>query len=261
MLSPRHHPQRHSARASIAAALGAPEHGADARPATTASTPAAVDARAAAATATPSSRLRRAWLFVRGFLRHPLSVGTAFQSSPALVRRLAAGSPWGSFRHVVELGPGVGTVTTALLRELPADARLVAIESEPAFVEELRNTLADARLQAVHASAAELDLVLRQLGLQRVDAVISGIPFSTLARATREQIVRAVAAALQPGGEFIVYQHSALMLPLLRANFAEVSAATEWRNPVPMRVFRCRQPIAARQGQAHGERLPDRDAA
>jgi phospholipid N-methyltransferase len=196
----------------------------------------------AAAPAPAPGRWRRAWVFALNFLRHPLAVGTAFQSSPALVRRLVRGSDWRDCRSVVELGPGVGTVTSALLQQLSPTARLLAVESNPGFVAELRRTLPDPRLLAVHGNATALRALLERHGIGRVDAAISGIPFSTMPRAARAQVLDAVADALADQGEFVVYQHTAMMVPLLRERFATVTTEIEWRNLVPMRIFRCRGP-------------------
>lgn len=187
-------------------------------------------------------RWRRAWVFALNFLRHPLAVGTAFQSSPALVRRLVQGTAWQRCRSVVELGPGVGTVTAALLQQLPGDARLLAVESNPGFVAELRRTLPDPRLVAAHGSATGLRALLDSHGMEGLDGAISGIPFSTMPQAARAQVLDAVVDALADEGEFVVYQHTAMMVPLLRERFATVTTEIEWRNLVPMRVFRCRDP-------------------
>ena len=192
------------------------------------------------------NRLRRALVFAGNFLRHPLMLGTVFESSQALVRRLVDGSPWQRCHTVLELGPGVGTITAALLDRLPADARLLAIETNPEFVEELDRSLPDPRLLTVLGSAADLRRALRLHGIGRLDGAISGIPFSTMPPPLRAAIVGAVADALSPSGEFVVYQHSTLMLPLLRERFDAVLCEREWRNPVPMRIFRCRRPIRTR---------------
>lgn len=190
-------------------------------------------------------RWRSRLLFALNFLRHPLSVGTAFESSPALVRRLLRGTAWSRCRSVVELGPGVGTVTGALLRHLGPDATLLAVERNAEFVAELHRALPDPRLRVVHGDAEDLPVLLQRHGMDGIDALVSGIPFSTLPAPLREAVLDAAVAALHPRGELVVYQHSALLLPLLRARFAQVGVETEWRSLVPMRVFRCSGPIAA----------------
>lgn len=193
----------------------------------------------------PAGAWRQRLLFALNFLRHPLSVGTAFRSSPSLVQRLATGTDWARCRSVVELGPGVGTVTRALLEHMAPSATLLAIETNADFVAELQRTLPDPRLVVVHGSAADLRALLAAQGLRQVDALISGIPFSTLPAPLRTAVLDAVADSLSPGGELVVYQHTALLLPLLQERFHSVANETEWRNFFPMRVFRCRGPRRA----------------
>lgn len=189
---------------------------------------------------------RQRWLFALNFLRHPLSVGTLFQSSPALVQRLVEGSDWSRCRTLVELGPGVGTVTRALLERLPRQARVFALESNGDFVAELRRTLPDPRLQVLHGSAADLTALLARQGVHSADALLSGIPFSTLPGWMRGSVLDSAAGLLGSSGELLVYQHTGLLLPLLRERFDRVEVETEWRNAVPMRVFRC---AGARSGK------------
>lgn len=184
-----------------------------------------------------AGRLRRGLLFVLNFLKHPRMVGTFAVSSPALVQRLLRDVDWSACRTIVELGPGVGTITEAILRRMPADARLLAIETNLDFVAELRRTLADPRLTVVHGSAAELH---RHVEAGRgVDLVVSGIPFSTMPPPVREAVLSEVDAALSPHGRFLVYQYSGRVLPLLRRRFRVLAREVEWRNLVPMRLFRC----------------------
>jgi len=193
---------------------------------------------------------RRRWLFALNFLRHPLTVGTLFESSPALVQRLVQGTDWSRCRTVVELGPGVGTVTAALLARLPAEARLYAVERNQAFVAELSRAVPDPRLAVLHGSATDLPTLLAAQCLWSADVLVSGIPFSTLPAAARARVLDAAARLLGAKGQLLVYQHTRLLLPLLRQRFARVEVETEWRNAVPMRVFRCSGAHAGIAGDA-----------
>lgn len=187
--------------------------------------------------------LRRALVFAINFVKHPRMVGTFAVSSPALVRRLLDAHAWSDVRSIVELGPGVGTITAAMLARMAPTARLLAIETNRDFVAELGRQLPDPRLLVAHGSAADLHLHLRQAGLDRADLVVSGIPFSTMPPAIRDRTLDAVTAALAPDGGFLVYQYSAKVLPHLTRRFGVVEREREWRNLVPVHVFRCRQPL------------------
>lgn len=188
--------------------------------------------------------LRRALLFLATFVRNPKMVGTFAVSSPALVRRLVSSMDLGLCRDVVELGPGVGTITRGLLDAMPDTGRLLAIDTSAQFVAELRRSLPDPRLVPVHGSAEALARHLAEVHMGPVDLVVSGIPFSTMPAGVRDGILDAVAAALAPGGCFLVYQYASHVEAPLRRRFARVERSLEWRNLVPVRIFRCFDPVS-----------------
>src|SRR5216683_2108277 len=86
-----------------------------------------------------------ALLFARNFFRHPRMLGSIVPSSRFLIKQLLEPINFGRARVIVEYGPGVGGITTELLRHMRADATLIAIETNPDFVRHLRETLGDKR--------------------------------------------------------------------------------------------------------------------
>ena len=100
-------------------------------------------------------------LFGRTFLRHPRMLGSVVPSSRFLISRILRQVDWERTRVVVEAGPGVGTVTTAILDRVGSDGSLFAFEMNHTFVAHLRSEIADPRLKVLHQSAAEADLSRR----------------------------------------------------------------------------------------------------
>ena len=103
-------------------------------------------------------------LFARNFFKHPLMLGSLIPSSRYLIAHLLRQMDWPRTRVVVEYGPGVGTITSEVLRRMPADGTLVAIEMNEEFVEYLREALPDPRLHVIHGSAEDVAAVLARLG-------------------------------------------------------------------------------------------------
>src|SRR5690348_11135447 len=93
-------------------------------------------------------------LFGRTFLRHPRMLGSAVPSSRFLISRVLRQADWSDARIVVEAGPGVGTLTTAILARQRGDGRLLAFEMNSTFVAHLRSRIGDPRLTVLHRSAA-----------------------------------------------------------------------------------------------------------
>src|SRR2546430_2603282 len=134
------------------------------------------------------SRFGQTALFARNFLKYPSLVGWMLPSSSFVVAQVLRQVDWKRARVLVEYGPGVGTFTKEILRRMRADARLVALEVNPDFVQFLHDSLPDPRLQLVHASAADVDVELARLGHKAADFVISGIPFKTLPEEVCHQV-------------------------------------------------------------------------
>ena len=104
------------------------------------------------------------WQFLRGFLKHPVMVGSIIPSSRQLVDKMLSRVDWANCRLFVEYGPGVGTFTRPILERLAPDATLLTIDTNPEFTRYLRSTIDDPRLVAVTGSAAEVEQILRDRG-------------------------------------------------------------------------------------------------
>jgi phospholipid N-methyltransferase len=178
-------------------------------------------------------------LFGRTFLRHPRMLGSVVPSSRFLISRILRQVDWDRTRVVVEAGPGVGTVTTAILDRVGSDGSLVAFEMNHTFVAHLRSEIPDPRLSVLHRSAAEAETALQELGIGSADLLVSGIPLSGLSRAERLELLEGWRRVLRPGGVLVVYQFTRSALPDLKHVFGQVRQEFEPLNVLPARVFRC----------------------
>ena len=159
------------------------------------------------------------------------NVGAITPSSSHVTRRVAREIDV-NFTYVVEYGPGNGVSTRAILQRMPANGRLVVIERNKHFLPVLKE-IKDARLHIVEGDVRIISKQLDKLGLPRIDAVVSSIPFSFLPPPMRRAIVSATFRALAPRGKFIIYQYSPLMLSYLRPLFLTTRLRFEPRNLPP----------------------------
>jgi phospholipid N-methyltransferase len=192
----------------------------------------------------PARPARSGLLFAWNFLRHPRMLGSIVPSSRFLIRQLLKPVDWSQATVIVEYGPGVGVITSEVLRRMRPDAMLIAIETNTEFVKYLRSAFRDERLQVVEESAEAVDEILRRYGHSSASYVISGIPFSTIPAHVRESILQKTCAALKPGGSFLVYQFSTTVLQDLRRIFRYVRRQFEPLNVLPAHLFFC-QPDTA----------------
>ena len=187
----------------------------------------------------PRSRVSELLLFASNFLRHPYMLGSIIPSSRYLVDQVLAPIDWSRARVIVEYGPGVGTLTSEILKRMHADARLVVIETSRDFVRFLEKSLTDPRLHVAHTSAADVHLVLQRLGLPAAGYIISGIPLGSMPEPLRADIVAKSRDALGPDGKFLVYQFTSRALPVLLRTFRYVRRSFERRNLPPAQLFVC----------------------
>jgi phospholipid N-methyltransferase len=181
--------------------------------------------------------LRERLAFLRGFIAHPGQVGSVIPSSHVLEQRLVRSARLLRARCVVELGPGTGGTTRAFLRAMPAAAQLLAIELSEDFATRLRQSIRDPRLTVVQGSAESIDRFLSERGLPAPDAVISGIPFSTMPREVADRIAAGIARVLAPGGRFVAYQVRAHVADYATPYLGRPRKEWELVNIPPVRVF------------------------
>ncbi|MBA3774204.1 MAG: methyltransferase type 12 [Ramlibacter sp.] len=182
-------------------------------------------------------QLRDSFEFIRGFIRNPAQVGSVIPSSHQLEQRLVRRADLAEARCVVELGPGTGGTTAALLKAMRPSARLLAIELDGDFHRHLAASPRDARLLLELGSAENLAQYLAAHRLGAPDAIVSGIPFSTMPPEVSDRIAAAVAQALRPGGRFVAYQVRAHVAGFMTPYLGLPHKEWEPINIPPVRVF------------------------
>jgi phospholipid N-methyltransferase len=176
-------------------------------------------------------------IFFKGFLQRPQQVGSVIPSSRFLEQRLVEFAGVKTARTLIELGSGTGGTTRAILRAMPGNARLLSLEINPEFYA-LTQRIRDPRLIPCLGSAAELRDIMNRHGLTAADAIISGIPFSTMDTSVAANILQAVSASLAPGGCFVAYQVRRRVEALCRPYFGKPLVAIELFNIPPIWVYR-----------------------
>lgn len=188
-------------------------------------------------------------MFLSRAVSNPGRVGAVAPSSPTLAREMAKIVPSWGVPTVLELGPGTGALSDAVAQRLPEGGRHLAVELDAGMVKHLRSTLPS--LEVIEGDAAELGTLLKQAGVQSVDAVISGLPWTLFPAEAQRAILREVGRVLAPGGAFttIAYVQALGMASARRfrdrldETFDEVVLTrTVWRNVPPARFYLCRRP-------------------
>ncbi len=181
------------------------------------------------------------------FLRKPGQVGACCPSSRHLCREITFGIGLESAGTVVELGPGTGAITREIFRRISSKTKLVAVELDGEFANELEKEFP--RALVCRGCASNLGDMLEAHSLPKADAVISGLPFALFPEDLQDKILTEVAASMVPGGCFSTFAYlQGMMLPAglrfrrkLNSIFSEVdTGSVVWRNLPPAFIYRCR---------------------
>src|SRR3979409_1572786 len=135
--------------------------------------------------------------FLRSWIEKPLHVGAVMPSGKLLARTMAHYVDAQSSGPVVELGPGTGAITNALIEHGVDQKRLVLVEYNPSFCALLRDRYPQATV--VQGDAYALRDSLFDVLEAPASAVVSGLPLVTKPMLIRLKLIRDAFMALAPG--------------------------------------------------------------
>jgi phosphatidylethanolamine/phosphatidyl-N-methylethanolamine N-methyltransferase len=174
--------------------------------------------------------------FIRSWIEKPLSTGAVMPSGRFLARAMARLVDTETTGPIVELGPGTGPVTEALVARGVDPARLVLVEFNPVFCRLLRSRYPEATV--VQGDAYRLKHLLGSLVREPAAAVVSGLPLFTRPMRSRLRLISDAFGLLQPRAPFIQFTY-AVVSPIPRTLPGLHARATQriWRNLPPAQVW------------------------
>jgi phosphatidylethanolamine/phosphatidyl-N-methylethanolamine N-methyltransferase len=207
-----------------------------ARPAARTRDPAAMPLHSVARVEKKSLRLDDEMQFIRSWIEKPLSTGAVMPSSRVLARAMARYVDPRSQGPVIELGPGTGPVTEALVRHGVNPGRLILVEFNPDFCRLLRTRYPAATV--VQGDAYRLRRLLESYVDEPAAAVVSGLPLVTKPLRTRVRLISDAMTLLATGAPFVQFTYA--MLPPIPKELSGVRAESSeliWMNLPPARVW------------------------
>lgn len=178
--------------------------------------------------------------FVKQFFTNTATVGSLFPSTPFLTGKMLENIDFKRPITVVELGPGTGVFTRALLRRMSADSRVIAFELNEVFQKKLSKRFNDSRLTLVKDSAENFVAKAKELGFPKIDYVLSSLPLMNLPDQVGENIIANTLDCLDQNGLFIQYQYSLEAKRLLEANFNKITLSYTALNIPPAFIYTCK---------------------
>ncbi len=166
--------------------------------------------------------------FIRAFLENPLHVGSISPSSPELAEAMVEGIFPDEENVVLEIGVGTGAITKFLEKRLSSPKSYVGIELNEKFVKILHKKFP--KLLIVQGDARHTTEVLKKVGIEKVRYIISGLPFASLPKFVRREILGEIDKLMTKECLFRTFQY---------AHCYYLASAVEFRRYMNLRYGRC----------------------
>jgi phosphatidylethanolamine/phosphatidyl-N-methylethanolamine N-methyltransferase len=180
--------------------------------------------------------------FLKSLVATPRLTGAVAPSGRALARAMAASVDPGTPGLVVELGPGTGPVTRALIERGFDRRRLVLVEYDHRFCRMLENRFE--RVRVIQGDAYDLPGALGEFGGADIAAVVSSLPLLNQPPHRRETLIGDAFAMMGPEGVFVQFTyglHSPIPREACAGRYAAHRGPAIWRNLPPARVWTYRR--------------------
>lgn len=179
--------------------------------------------------------------FLRSWFQNPLKTGAVSPSGPQLARTMAAYLDPAHDGPVIELGPGTGPVTKALIERGFAPERLFLIEYNPDFCALLR--LRYPGVTVIQGDAYALGKTLAGRLPGKAAGTISSLPLFTMPQPERQRMVNEAFDLSIPGAPFVQFTYAVVSpVPLQPGRIEGEVSPRIWRNLPPACVWAYRRP-------------------
>ena len=179
--------------------------------------------------------------FLQSWLQNPLTTGAVAPSGRALARAMAAQVDLTIPGPIVELGPGTGAVTAALIARNVDPSRLILLEFNEEFCGLLHRRYPAARV--LQGDAYALLRTLRKELPEPAAAVVSSLPLFTKPPRSRFALLEAAFRLMRPNAPFVQFTYAVVPpIPKDGGNYTTEVTPRIWLNVPPARVWVYRQP-------------------
>lgn len=175
--------------------------------------------------------------FFREAIRDIKTSGTIVPSSRFLTKRMVKHIDFDTVKVIVEFGPGNGIITKEILKRIQPQTKLIAFEINDRFFESLEN-IKHSQLIIEKVSAENIAQVLKKHGFDKVDCVVSSLPFTNIPQEISDRILSNTYEAMEDNSTFVQYQYSLTYYKKLKEVFNDkVKLSFEAFNIPPAFVY------------------------
>ncbi len=173
--------------------------------------------------------------FILNFLFHPRQNASLIPSSVLASKAMLEGINFSSVTSVVELGPGTGAFTKEVLKRCRPNTKILLIEVEESYIKILQEQFGD-KVIIERASAHFMDAMLLKHHIEKVDLLISSLPFS-LPENIREELFASIKKHTDSGTIFRFFTYTPSLMKRIYKNFSIREVSFVLRNIPPLWVY------------------------
>lgn len=148
-------------------------------------------------------------LFAWNFFRNPIRNASLLPSSKSASELMLTGIDFSKVNTLVELGPGTGVFTAEILRKARPGTRIILIELEASYINPLRQQFGE-QVIVEQANANQMEQILAKHGIDRVDLIVSGLPYTI---SNKEQLLDSI---LKVTGQGTIFRFFTYFPPIMK---------------------------------------------
>lgn len=192
--------------------------------------------------------------FLRGWIHGPRNVGSIIPTSTVMARRMASVIDVASGLPVLEVGPGTGVITRAILDRGVAPEKLYTLEYSADFVRHLRQRFPT--VNVVQGDAFALDAALGPGAPALFDCVVSSLPLLNFRVPRRVAYIEGLLDRIPPGRPVIQFSYGPKSpVPPGLGGYTVTPFDFVFRNVPPARLWTYRRPAPATTNEATGAKI------
>jgi phosphatidylethanolamine/phosphatidyl-N-methylethanolamine N-methyltransferase len=174
--------------------------------------------------------------FLRSWIEKPMQIGSVIPSGKPLAKAMASYVDPRSSGPIIELGPGTGPVTEALIRRGIPQERLVLVEFNPDFCQLLKRRYPKACI--VQGDAYDMEETLKDVLADPAAATISSLPLLTKSNDIRLNLMKQAHRMMKPHAPFIQFTYG-VVPPIPKHGDTHWAQGSDriWLNLPPARVW------------------------
>ena len=177
--------------------------------------------------------------FIKEFWKDKKMIGSILPSSKFLAAKMLNHIQFKNVKLIVELGPGTGIFTEKIIEKIDASTHLIVLELNPELCKDLKAKINLPNVHIKEASADKIGEIMKELGFEKADIIISSLPLANFSVELRNSILEIVHESLNENGSFIQFQYSLNAFKNLKKLFPVVKLNFTALNFPPAFVYTC----------------------